>query len=236
VSYIAALFLIGVTLKAIFNRYSAYKKRPIHIEGIADGRQFSNMPLLSKINLLGVWNLIMIVLCLGSFAGGGISVFLCWVQLIRYLEYTKNPFLISFLLRKVIVIQAALLLNIFIVLTGFVMFSMVVFTATKKFEDVKLAYFEYIFNNFQYGIYENFLALGQYGGFAQVMYYCLLFYMVSCANQMLPSVLCNLVISRGRYKGLQSFISDLKVPCPVCQNITNTSPRKKGGRPMRSEV
>lgn len=101
----------------------------------------------------------MVGLCLGSFLGGGISAFLCWLQIARYLEYTSNPYLISFLMRKVVVVEAILLLNVLIVLTGFVMFSMVVFTATKKFENVRQAFFVYIFNNFQYGIYENFIAL-----------------------------------------------------------------------------
>jgi hypothetical protein len=193
------------------------------------------MPFRRKISLLGTWNLLMIAMCLGSFAGG-ITVFLCWVQLIRYLEYTKNPLLISFLIRKVIFIQAALIINVLLVLTGFVMFSMVVFAVSKKFEDVKLAYFEYIFNDFQSGIYENFLDLSRFGGFAQSLYYCFLFYMMSCANQMLPSILCNLVISRGRYKTLQEFMSNLKVPCPVCQNITNNSSRKRGDNIIRSDI
>ena len=153
VSYLAALLLIGLTVRTMLRRYTAYKKHPISIDGIANGQQFSSMTLTQKIGLIGVWNCLMIGLCLGSFIGGGLATFFCWVQLARYLEYTSNPYLISFLMRKVIVIQAVLLLNILIVLTGFVMFSMVVFTATKKFEDVKLSYFEYIFNNFQYGIY-----------------------------------------------------------------------------------
>lgn len=229
ISYLASVLLIGLTIRSMLRRHSMYKKHPTCIDGIANGQQFSSMTLKEKINLLGVWNFLMVGLCVGSFIGGGMATFFCWVQLARYLEYTSNPFLISFLLRKVIIIQAALLLNILIVLTGFVMFSMVVFTATKKFEDVRLAYFEYIFNNFQYGIYENFIALEQYGGFAQLMYYFLLFYMVSCANQMLPSILCGLVISRGRYQDLQEFISGLRMPCPVCKCVTNTSPRKKQG-------
>lgn len=35
-----------------------------------------------------------------------------------------------------------------------------------------------------------------------MLYYALLFFMVSCANQMLPSFLVNYVLSRSRYEGL----------------------------------
>lgn len=60
--------------------------------------------------------------------------------------------------------------------------------------------------------------------------------MVSCANQMLPSILCGLVISRGRYEDLQDFMRKLKMPCPVCNSITNNSPRRRGNQVASSEV
>lgn len=117
----------------MFLRYDAYRQHPIFIDGVSKGQPFGEMSFLEKLNFLGLWNIVMLLLCLGTFIGDGLAVLLCWIQLIRYLEYTKNPFLISFLLRKVLPIQAALLLNVMIVLSGYVMFSMVVFVETKKF-------------------------------------------------------------------------------------------------------
>jgi hypothetical protein len=85
IGYLAGVVLIALTLKSIFVRYSAYKKHPMLISGITEGQPFVSLSFRQKVRLLGVWNILMVLLCLGSFMGGGISVFLCWVQLIRYL-------------------------------------------------------------------------------------------------------------------------------------------------------
>ena len=97
------------------------------------------------------------------------------------------------------------ILTTFFVLTGFVVFSMAVFSADEKFEGPQLAYFNYVFNNFQYGIYENFMSIEEYGGFYQFMYFVFCFYMVWCTNNIVPSILCNTVINKNRLKYLSKF-------------------------------
>lgn len=52
--YICGLFLIGLTVKSIFNRYSLYKKYPMRLDGITDGKQFVSLSFIEKIKLLGV--------------------------------------------------------------------------------------------------------------------------------------------------------------------------------------
>lgn len=93
----------------------------------------------------------------------------------------------------------------FFVITGFVLFSMVKFSYIYKFEETELAYFTYVFNNFQYGIYENFMDIGRYGGFYQFLYFMFCFYMVWCTNNIVPSIICNTVINKNRLKYLTKF-------------------------------
>lgn len=108
------------------------------------------------------------------------------------------------------------ILTSFFVITGFVLFSMVAFSGIDKFETPEFAYFNYAFNNFQYGIYENFIDIGKYGGFYQLLYFIFCFYMVWCTNNIVPSIICNTVINKNRLKYLNKFFKEIRIPCPVC--------------------
>jgi len=79
-------------------------------------------------------------------------------------------------------------------MTAFVLFNMLVCTASIKFETVELGYFEYLFNYFQYGIYENFKkAFEPYGILAQFFYFCQIMLLLYIGNNILISILASQV-------------------------------------------
>jgi hypothetical protein len=61
--------------------------------------------------------------------------------------------MIGFLFEEALPIYFKIFFNIIILITAFVMFDMLVYATSRKFETVELSYFEYFFNYFQYGIY-----------------------------------------------------------------------------------
>ena len=89
----------------------------------------------------------------------GLGSLFCWMRLMAYLSYTDNPFMLGVLFKRAIPIYLKILSNLAILLTAFVAFSRVVYETSTKFENIQLGYYEYLFNYFQYGIFENFKAL-----------------------------------------------------------------------------
>jgi len=61
--------------------------------------------------------------------------------------------MLGFLFKKTLPLFIRVIISIMILLSAFVFFSMIVYQNTKKFENVQLAFYEYLFNYFQYGIY-----------------------------------------------------------------------------------
>lgn len=79
--------------------------------------------------------------------------FLAWIKLMVYLTHTKNKYMVGFLFEEALPIYLKVVLNIFLLITAFILFNSLAYPTTMKFETLKLGYFEYIFNYFQYGIY-----------------------------------------------------------------------------------
>ena len=75
----------------------------------------------------------MVLLNIIGATGSGLGVFTAWVQLVRYLEYTENPYIITLLTKNILRVVGVVLLTLFFVITGFVLLSMVLFTYTNKF-------------------------------------------------------------------------------------------------------
>lgn len=102
--------------------------------------------------------------------------------------------MLGFLFKKALPSYAIVIANIFIILTSFVLFSMVNYGITMKFENIKLAYYEYLFNYFQYGIYENFMAIIPYGTIGIILYFTQIIILVSIGNNILMSVLAGQIL------------------------------------------
>lgn len=110
--------------------------------------------------------------------------------------------MLGFLFKKALPAYAIVIINLFIILTSFVLFSMVNYGISMKFENVKLAYYEYLFNYFQYGIYENFIALIPYGSMGIILYFVQVVILVSIGNNILMSVLASQLLKTSNENGL----------------------------------
>ena len=91
---------------------------------------------------------------------------------------------------------------------------MVVYRVTRKFEETKLSYYEYLFNYFQYGIYENFIPIRKYGFLYSSLYFVHLILMVSIGNNILMSLLAQQVLKNSNMKTLTELIENIEVECP----------------------
>lgn len=63
----------------------------------------------------------------------GVLCFLAWIKLMVYLTQTKNKYMVGFLLEEAVPIYLKILLNIFLLVTAFVLFNSLVFQTTIKF-------------------------------------------------------------------------------------------------------
>lgn len=57
----------------------------------------------------------------------GIICFFAWLKLVTYLTQTKNKFMVGFLLEETLPIYLKILLNIFLLITAFVLFNTLVY-------------------------------------------------------------------------------------------------------------
>nr|BAJ99971.1 predicted protein [Hordeum vulgare subsp. vulgare] len=63
----------------------------------------------------------------------GVICFLAWVKLMVYLTHTKNKYMVGFLLEEAVPIYLKIVLNIFLLVTAFVLFNSLVYQTTIKF-------------------------------------------------------------------------------------------------------
>lgn len=74
---------------------------------------------------------------------------------------------------------------------------MVMFQYSKKFETVQLSYYEYLFNYFQYGIFENFKAVKHRGMGYSFLYFLQTSILVMIGNNILMSILAQQVLKNS---------------------------------------
>jgi hypothetical protein len=180
------------------------------------------LPVAKRLKRIGVYYVSELVISFVSLmtcynSHNGVICFLAWVKLMVYLTQTKNKYMVGFLLEEAVPIYLKIVLNIFLLITAFVLFNCLVYPTTLKFETLKLGYFEYIFNYFQYGIYENFiLAFQEYGQMAQFFYFLQLLYLLYIGNNILQSVLANQVMKNSYMDTVKEMIDELRTECPAC--------------------
>ena len=94
---------------------------------------------------------------------------------------------------------------------------MLVLSISDKFETVELGYFEYLFNYFQYGIYENFqFAFAPYGRFVQFVYFLQLLLLLYVGNNILLSVLASQVSKNSMVDSIEEMVDEMQMQCPAC--------------------
>lgn len=81
---------------------------------------------------------------------------------------------------------------------------------------MEYAYYEYFFNYFQYGIYENFRPIQKYGSMYSFLYFIHMAFLVMMGNNILQSILARQVLKNSNMKSLVEFIEGIEVECPVC--------------------
>lgn len=86
---------------------------------------------------------------------------------------------------------------------------MVMYRRTKKFENVQIAYYEYFFNYFQYGIFENFRPIGKYGPMYSFLYFIHMAFLVMMGNNIMQSILARQVLKNTNMKSLVEFIEGI---------------------------
>jgi hypothetical protein len=119
-----------------------------------------------------------------------------------YLSETGNRMMIGFLFKKAIPAYLKVIVNLSIWLSGFVFFSMVTYKNTKKFETIQLSYYEYLFNYFQYGIFENFRPIQKYGSMYSFLYFIQMAFLVMLGNNILQSILAQQVLKNSNMQDL----------------------------------
>lgn len=110
--------------------------------------------------------------------------------------------MIGFLFKQALPAYLKILFNLLIWLSGFVFLSMVIYKYTMKFETVQLAYYEYFFNYFMYGIYENFLPIERYGPLFSFLYFIHMAFLVMVGNNIMQSILARQVLKNSNMKYL----------------------------------
>lgn len=167
-----------------------------------------------RLQIIGEYNVIQLALSfliLITVSSKGLVCFFCWAKMSLYLSQTGNKMMIGFLLKKAIPTYLKVILNLSIWLSGFVFFSMATYQNTNKFQSVKLSYYEYIFNYFQYGIFENFQPIQQYGSFYSFLYFLQMAFLVMIGNNILQSILAQQVLKNSNMKSLTQFIQGIEV-------------------------
>lgn len=129
------------------------------------------------------------------------------------------------LFKEAIPIYLRLLLNILIIMSGFVFFNMLMYRTTRKFETVELSYFEFFFNYFQYGIYENFFALNRFGSAAHALYLLNLLVLLYVGNNILQSILANEVLKFSYLDSLNEMLETIDGDCPACGQSPKAKPQ-----------
>jgi hypothetical protein len=82
---------------------------------------------------------------------------------------------------------------------------------------VELGYFEYLFNYFQYGIYENFKkAFEPYGMLAQFFYFCQMMLLLYIGNNILISILASQISKNSMLESVEEMLDEMQMKCPQC--------------------
>jgi hypothetical protein len=179
-------------------------------------RSLSYKERILMIGLYDILELVLSFLVLMTVNEKGLVCMWCWTKLSIYLSETGNRMMIGFLFKQALPTYLKLIFNLLIWLSGFVFLSMVTYNLTHKFETVQFAYYEYLFNYFQYGIYENFMSIEKYGPMYTFLYFIHMAFLVMVGSNILQSILARQVLKNSNMKSLVEFIEGIEVECPVC--------------------
>lgn len=96
------------------------------------------LPLLKRMKKIGVYQIselaisfISLITCYNSH--NGMICFLAWIKIMVYLTQTKNKYMVGFLFEEAVPIYLKIVLNIFLLITAFVLFNSLVYKTTIKF-------------------------------------------------------------------------------------------------------
>lgn len=154
-------------------------------------------------------------MCLIIMLDRNLSMIFALCLVLPFLEETGNQYLFSFSLRYALPIIMALWSNVIFFLNGLILYSILVYPSV-MFENYKMSFFSYIYNNFQYATYEIFFEIKDHGIVGYILYMALYFYMVLVAHSLIPSVCCALVRFRNAEKNLKLKLKELETSCPMC--------------------